>query len=303
MALKYFITSKLIFLLTSLPKSQYNAASPRFDIFFIMPCYTSTIKTMEININCDLGEKSKHHSNKNDPDLLDIVNSANVACGFHAGDVETMHQVVQISKKNGVSVGAHPSFNDPENFGRERMDLSSSEIRKLIIDQYEILQNIALNHNDEVSHIKPHGALNNMACEDIELSMTLANVIKEIDKDLIYLVPTGSKMEEAAKKLDMKIACEIFADRNYEDDGNLVSRKKPHALITNPEEAKKHVLNMVKNQAINCHSGKQIPCEIDSVCIHGDNLSSLATAKSIKDNLIENKLKLKPLNKMEKFIK
>ena len=258
---------------------------------------------MEININCDLGEKSKHHSNKHDPDLLKIVNSANVACGYHAGDEETMNQVIKISKKNGVSIGAHPSFNDPENFGRERMDLSSSEIRKLIIDQYEILQNIALNHNDEVSHIKPHGALNNMACEDIELSMTLANVIKEIDKDLIYLVPTGSKMEEAAKKLDMKIACEIFADRNYEDDGNLVSRKKPHALITNPEEAKKHVLKMVKNQAINCHSGKQIPCEIDSVCIHGDNLSSLATAKSIKNNLIENKLKLKPLNEMEKFIK
>ena len=258
---------------------------------------------MEININCDLGEKSKYHSNKYDPDLLEIVNSANIACGYHAGDEETMSQVIKISKKNGVSIGAHPSFNDPENFGRERMDLSSSEIRKLIIDQYEILQNIALNHNDEVSHIKPHGALNNMACEDIELSMTLANVIKEIDKDLIYLVPTGSKMEEAAKKLDMKIACEIFADRSYEDDGNLVSRKKPHALITNPEEAKKHVLNMVKNQAINCHSGKQIPCEIDSVCIHGDNLSSLATAKSIKDNLIENKLKLKPLNKMEKFIK
>ena len=258
---------------------------------------------MEININCDLGEKSKHHSNEYDPDLLEIVNSANIACGYHAGDEDTMNQVIKISKKNGVSIGAHPSFNDPENFGRERMDLSSNEIRKLIIDQYEILQNIASKHNDKVSHIKPHGALNNMACEDIELSMILANVVKEIDKDLIYLVPTGSKMEEAAKKLDMKIACEIFADRNYEDDGNLVSRKKPHALITNPEEAKKHVLNMVKNQAINCHSGKQIPCEIDSVCIHGDNLNSLATAKSIKDNLIENKLKLKPLNKMEKFIK
>ncbi len=124
----------------------------------------------------------------------------------------------------------------------------------------------------------------------------------EISKDLIYLVPTGSKMEEAAKKLNMKIACEIFADRNYEDDGNLVSRKKPHALITNPEEAKKHVLNMVKNQSLNCHSGKQIPCEIDSVCIHGDNESSLATAKSIKNNLIENGLKLKPLNQMKKFI-
>jgi len=258
---------------------------------------------MEININCDLGEKSKHHSNKYDPDLLEIVNSANIACGYHAGDEQTMNQVIEISKRNGVSIGAHPSFNDPENFGRERMNLSSSEIRKLIRDQYEILQKIALSHGDKVSHIKPHGALNNMACEDIELSTTLAKAIHEIDKDLIYLVPTGSKMEVAAKKLNMKIACEIFADRNYEDDGNLVSRKKPHALITDPDEAKKHVLKMVKNQALNCHSGKQIPCEIDSVCIHGDNLSSLATAKSIKDNLIENKLDLKPLNKMEKFIK
>ena len=257
--------------------------------------------SIEININCDLGEKSKHHSNKHDPDLLEIVNSANIACGYHAGDEETMNQVVEISKKNGVSIGAHPSFNDPENFGRERMNLSSSELEKLIIDQYEILQTISSNHGENVTHIKPHGALNNMACEDIDLATTLAKVIKRINPELIYLVPTGSKMEQAAKKLDMKIACEIFADRNYEDDGNLVSRKKPYALITDPEKAKKHVLNMVKNQAINCHSGKQIPCEIDSVCIHGDNQSSLATAKSIRNNLLENKLILKPLNKMEKF--
>jgi len=257
---------------------------------------------MEININCDLGEKSKLHSNENDPALLEIVNSANVACGYHAGDEETMREVIKISKNRGVSIGAHPSFNDPDNFGRERMNLSENEIRKLIIDQYEILQKIAQENNENVTHMKPHGALNNMACEDIELATILAKVIYEIDKDLIYLVPTGSKMEKAAKNLNMKIACEIFADRNYEDDGNLVSRKKPHALITDPEQAKKHVLSMVQNQAINCHSGKQIPCEIDSVCIHGDNESSLATAKSIRDNLLENKLNLKPLNKMEKFI-
>ena len=256
---------------------------------------------MEININCDLGEKSKHHSNKYDPDLLEIVNSANVACGYHAGDEETMNQVIRISKKNGVSIGAHPSFNDPENFGRERMNLSSSEIKQLITDQYEILQKIALKHQENVTHIKPHGALNNMACEDIELATVLAQSIKDIDKELIYLVPTGSKMQEAAKKLDMKFACEIFADRNYEDDGNLVSRKKPHALITDPEQAKRHVLKMVQTQSLNCHSGKQIPCEIDSVCIHGDNLSSLATAKSIKENLAENGLELKTLNKMKKF--
>ena len=257
---------------------------------------------MEININCDLGEKSKLHSNKYDPDLLGIVNSASVACGYHAGDEETMSQVIQISKKNGVSIGAHPSFNDPDNFGRERINLEPSEIRSLIIDQFNILQNIANNHNERVTHIKPHGALNNMACEDINLATILAKTIKEIDKDLIYLVPTGSKMEEAAKGLNMKIACEIFADRNYEDDGNLVSRKKSYALITDPEEAKKHVLKMVQNQSLNCHSGKQIPCEIDSVCIHGDNMSSLNTAKAVKKNLEANGLKLLPLNKMEKFL-
>jgi UPF0271 protein len=257
---------------------------------------------MEININCDLGEKSKLHNNENDPLLLGIVNSANVACGYHAGDEETMDQVVKISKEKNVSIGAHPSFNDPENFGRKRMNLSASEIKKLIIDQYEILQRIAFNHNENVTHIKPHGALNNMACEDLELATTIAKTVNDIDKDMIYLVPTGSKMEIAAKKLGMKIACEIFADRNYEDDGNLVSRSKSYALITDPEQAKKHVLSMVKNQAINCHSGKQIPCEIDSVCIHGDNSSSLATAKSIKNNLLDNGLDLKPLNKMKKFI-
>ena len=256
---------------------------------------------MEININCDLGEKSKHHSNINDPDLLNIVNSANIACGYHAGDDESMSQVISISKKNGVSIGAHPSFNDLENFGRKKMYLNSSEIRKLIIDQYQILQKFALLHGENVTHIKPHGALNNMACEDIELAATIAKAVYEIDKNLIYLVPTGSKMETAAKKLNMNIACEIFADRNYEDDGNLVSRSKPHALITNPEEAKKHVLDMVKNQALNCYSGKKINCEIDSVCIHGDNESSLATAKFIKDNLVQNGLILKPLNKMKKF--
>jgi len=256
---------------------------------------------MEININCDLGEKSKFHSIKNDPELLNIVNSANIACGYHAGDEKTMEMVIQISKKNGVSLGAHPSFNDPENFGRKRMNLSSLEIKKLIFDQYEILQKIAQKYNENVTHIKPHGALNNMACEDLELATTLAVAIKEINKDIIYLVPTGSQMEVAAKKNGLKIACEIFADRNYEDNGNLISRSKPNALITDPELAKNHVLSMVKNQAINCLSGKQIPCEIDSVCIHGDNESSLATAKSIRNNLADNGLELKPLNKMDKF--
>ncbi|MDC3151802.1 LamB/YcsF family protein [Candidatus Pelagibacter sp.] len=256
---------------------------------------------MEININCDLGEKSKHHSNKYDPELLGIVNSANIACGYHAGDEDTMRETIKISKKNGVSIGAHPSFNDPENFGRKRINLSSTEIEKLIQDQYKILEDIAQQNEVRVSHIKPHGALNNMACEDIELATVIAKTIYNINKDLIYLVPTGSKMEVSAKKLGMKVACEIFADRNYEDDGNLVSRKNNTALITDPIKAQEHVLKMVKNQALNCLSGKQIPCEIDSVCIHGDNLSSLETAIKVKDNLKKNNLTLLPLDELKKF--
>ena len=257
---------------------------------------------MEININCDLGEKSKLHSNKNDPALLKIVNSANVACGYHAGDNESMSQVITISKENGVSIGAHPSFKDPENFGRKRLNLPSKEISKLIIDQINILAEIAEKDSMKVTHVKPHGALNNMACENFELANVIAKSIIKANKDLIFLVPTGSEMEKAGKILGMKVAAEIFADRNYEDDGNLVSRSKSNALITDPEIAKNLVIKMVKNQAINCFSGKQIPCEIDSICVHGDGKSAVSTAKKIKDGLLETGVNLKTLDQLKKFI-
>ena len=181
---------------------------------------------MEININCDLGESSKLHSTENDPLLLEIVNSANIACGYHAGNKPTMEKTIQISKKNNVSIGAHPSFYDPENFGRKRLNLPSSEIKKLVIDQINILSNIANDKKMKVTHVKPHGALNNMACENFDLAKIISEAIIQVNKELIFLVPTGSQMEKAGKKLGIKIAAEIFADRNYEDDGNLVSRSK-----------------------------------------------------------------------------
>ncbi len=256
---------------------------------------------MEININCDLGETSKFCSTENDPLLLSIVNSANIACGYHAGDKPTMKKTVEISKKNGVSIGAHPSFNDPENFGRKRINLSDKEINKLIIDQINILSEIAKENSINVTHVKPHGALNNMACENFDLANTIAKSIMQVNKELIFLVPTGSEMEKAAKKLDMKIAAEIFADRNYEDNGNLVSRSKSNALITDPEIAKKHVIKMVKNQALNCLSGKQISCAIDSICVHGDGKSAVKTAIEIRDGLLKAGVTLKPLDKLKKF--
>ena len=141
-----------------------------------------------------------------------------------------------------------------------------------------------------------------MACEDYELAKIISDSIIQVNKDLIFLVPTGSQMENAGKKLGMKIATEIFADRNYEDNGNLVSRSKSNAMITDPEIAKKHVIKMVENQALNCYSGKQIPCEIDSVCVHGDGQSAVRTAKQIREGLIKAGVTLKPLDKMKKFI-
>ena len=257
---------------------------------------------MEININCDLGESSKLHSTENDPLLLEIVNSANIACGYHAGDKITMEKTIEISKKNNVSIGAHPSFNDPENFGRKRIHLSSSEIKKLIIDQIDILSKIANNKGMKVTHVKPHGALNNMACEDYDLAKVISESIIQVNKEIIFLVPAGSQMERVGKKLGMKVAVEIFSDRNYEDDGNLISRKKSNAMITDPEISKKHVIKMVRSQTINCFSGKQIPCEIDSICVHGDEKSAVDTAKKIKKSLIETGITLKSLNKLKKFI-
>jgi len=140
-----------------------------------------------------------------------------------------------------------------------------------------------------------------MACEDYELASIIAKSIIEVNKNLIFLVPTGSQMEKAGKKLNMKVAAEIFADRNYEDDGNLVSRSKPNALITDPEAAKKHVVKMVTNQALNCFSGKQIPCDIDSICVHGDGKSAVNTAKEIKEGLIKTGVTLLPLDQLTKF--
>ena len=257
---------------------------------------------MEINLNCDLGEKSIHYDGKNDNSLLEIINSANIACGYHAGNIEIIDSTIKQSKKNQVSIGAHPGFNDPKNFGRKRINLSENELYNLITKQLEIINKIANENQYPITHVKPHGALNNMACEDFELASVISKSIIDVNKDLIFLVPTGSQMEKAGKKLNMKVAAEIFADRNYEDDGNLVSRSKKNALITDPDEAKKHVIKMVQNQALNCFSGKQIPCEIDSICVHGDGKSAVKTAQEIKDGLINSKVSLKSLDQLKKFI-
>ena len=255
---------------------------------------------MQININCDLGEKSKFCSTENDYELLKIINTAKIACGYHAGDRATIRKTIQVAKKNGVSVGAHPSFNDKENFGRRRINLNNEEIKKLILEQLEIISKIADEENYPISHVKPHGALNNMACENYEISTTIGKAILEFNKKLIYVCLPMTQMEKAGKDLNMNIACEIYADRNYEDNGNLVSRKLPHALITNPEEALKKTLNMLSEKSIISFSGKKLPCNIDTVCLHGDGKTAVDLAKRLKKGLIKENIELKNLNEIQR---
>ncbi len=256
---------------------------------------------METNLNCDLGETSIHHSAENDPELMKLINTANIACGFHAGDEETMRKTVDLAIKHNVSIGAHPSFADKENFGRKRVNLTKDEIKKLILDQIQILSEISESKGLSLTHVKPHGALNNMACENYELSFTIGQTIKELNRDLIFMVLPETEMEKAGKDLNLKVACEIFADRNYEDNGRLVSRDQSYALKSDAVEATQNIVNMLNDKSILCYSGKRIPCQIDSICVHGDGKNAVEIVRNIKNNLEKAGLILRPLDKLEKF--
>ena len=256
---------------------------------------------METNINSDLGEKSQHSSTANDPALLAIINTANVACGYHAGDQETIENTIQIAKKNNVTIGSHPSFKDRENFGRKRLNLPGSEIRKIIIEQLEIMAIACDKNSYKSTHVKPHGALNNMACEDYDLALTIANAIKEFDRNLIFMVLAQSEMEKAAINLNMPYASEIFADRNYEDNATLISRTLNHALITDPQISLRNVMRMLQEKSIISYSGKKIPCNIDTICLHGDGKTAVSLAKFLREGLEKNGFILKPLDQLGKF--
>ena len=256
---------------------------------------------MEINLNCDLGEKSIHYSGINDLKLLKLINTTSIACGYHAGTILTIKETLINAKKNYVSVGAHPGFQDKKNFGRKKINLTKNELIKLILDQLEIITEISLFNNWPITHVKPHGALNNMACENIEISLVIGKIIKEFNKDLIFVVSPTTQMETAAKKMKLKYACEIFADRNYHDNGQLIPRDKKNALILDPIVASKNVLKMLNESSIISYSGKKIKCDIDTICIHGDNKNATILAKELKKILSINNYNFLNLNKLSKF--
>ena len=257
---------------------------------------------METNLNCDLGEKSDHYDGINDQALIETINTANIACGYHAGSESVIESTIKIAKENNVSIGAHPGLEDKENFGRKRINLEKKELKKLIFDQLDIISNIATLHQWPITHVKPHGALNNMACEDFSVALTIGESIYEYNKNLIYLILPLSEMQKAAQQLDLQYACEIFADRNYEDNGQLISRANPNALVEDPNIASNNILEMINTSSIKCLSGKKIKCQIDSICIHGDNKNAVSIAKELSKVLVANDIKLASLDKLNKFI-
>jgi UPF0271 protein len=243
-----------------------------------------------IDLNCDLGEGCA-----TDKDVLPYMTSANVACGYHAGSPEIMRETVKLAKANCVAIGAHPGFPDRENFGRTEMVLPPEEIERIVADQVGLLKSICDEENEPLQHVKPHGALYNMAGKDLEMALAIASGIKSVDPGLIMLAPASGCLARAAEQTGLKLAREVFADRAYEEDGSLVSRKKPGAMVSDPELAIARVIRMVKEGRVETITGRDIEIAADSVCIHGDNPKAIDFAKRIGAALKDAGVVRKPL--------
>ena len=253
----------------------------------------------QVNLNADMGECFGVFKIGNDDALLDIIASASIACGFHAGDSNTMHHLVTRAKEKGVSIGAHPGFNDLWGFGRRRIDMNTRDLEYMIAYQIGALQGMAAYAGTKVTHLKPHGALNNMAAEDIEFGLAIGRAIKTVDRNIIYVALAGSQMEAAALKLELPLAREGFCDRLYDDDGNLTSRKIPGAVLHDAEEIKNRVVRMVLDEEIVSRNGKRLRRKIDSLCVHGDEPTAVLAARGVRKGLEAAGVRVIPLTEMK----
>lgn len=253
----------------------------------------------KVNLNADMCESFGAYEIGNDEALLKIIRSANVACGFHAGDPTVMHRVVTRAREEGVSIGAHPGFNDLWGFGRRQIKMAPSDLEYMVAYQIGALQAMASYAGTEVTHLKPHGALNNMAAEEEDLAMAIGRAIKAVDRDIIYVALTGSEMEKAAERLALPLAREGFADRQYESDGNLASRSIPGTVFSDPEVAKAQVVRMVTEGEIVARDGQVIKSAVDTICVHGDEPTAIAVASACRDGLEAAGVSVVPLTEME----
>ncbi|MBN9043475.1 MAG: 5-oxoprolinase subunit PxpA [Rhizobiales bacterium] len=255
--------------------------------------------TIKVNLNADMAEGFGAYDIGDDAGILKIIGSANIACGFHAGDPLTMRRVVSAAKREGVTVGAHPGFNDLWGFGRRRIDMRPDDLEYMVAYQIGALQAMAAYSNVKVTHLKPHGALNNMAAENRDYALAIGRAIKSVDRDIIYLALAGSEMEKAGRELGLRVALEGFCDRQYEDDGNLTSRKIPGSVIKDPAEAARRVVRMVVDNTIISRNGKTIPCKLHSLCVHGDEPTAVALARSVREALEAAGVQLVPLTDIQ----
>ena len=254
--------------------------------------------TIAVNLNADMGEGFGAYAIGDDDAILGIIRSASIACGFHAGDPLTMRRLVQRAKDEGVSIGAHPGFNDLWGFGRRRIDMQPEHLEYLIAYQIGALQAMAAYVGERVTHLKPHGALNNMAAENADYAMAIGRAIKAVDRDIIYVANVGSEMEKAGRKLGLKVAREGYCDRLYDDDGSLTSRKIPGAVIKDPAVAVKQVVHMVVDGEIISRHGKRIPRRVDTLCVHGDEPTAIALARAVRVGLEAAGVKIVALTEM-----
>jgi len=237
---------------------------------------------MLINLNADLGESFGAWTMGEDEALLGIVNSANIACGFHAGDPLVMRKTVRSALAAGVGLGAHPAYPDLQGFGRRPMRLAPDELEAAVIYQVGALAGMAAAEGGRLSHVKPHGALNNQACEDAALADTVARAVRAVDRELILLAPALSALLAAGQRAGLQVAAEIFADRAYTDAGTLLPRSQPGAVLHDDDAVVAHVTRMLETGGIVAQSGKRLPTAMHSICVHGDNPGAAANARRLR---------------------
>jgi UPF0271 protein len=235
---------------------------------------------LHVDINADLGEGAGH-----DAELFKLITSANIATGFHAGDSDTMHAAVCGAKEHGVAVGAHPSFFDRENFGRKELKVSKEEVFDAVAYQLGIFQAIASAMDVRPNHVKPHGALYNMAVRDEELADAIAGAIESVDPKLILFAPDKSELARAGEARGLQIAQEVFADRNYLNDGWLVPRTRPDALLRDPKEAAQRVLRMLREGKVRSVEGRDVDVRGETICVHGDTPRAVEFARELRTQL------------------
>ncbi len=240
---------------------------------------------MRLNLNADLGESFGAWRMGNDAELLDTVDSANVACGFHAGDPLTLLETVRRAAALGVSIGAHPSFPDLQGFGRRPMSMTPEELEAAVIYQLGALAGACQVAGCHLTHVKPHGALNNLACEDRALANQITSAVAQFDSQLILLAPALSALADAGVAAGLPVALEVFADRTYTESGTLVARHLPGAVIDNAEECIRHVMGMIDAGGIVTQGGNILHTAFSSICVHGDTEHAVATASALRSAL------------------